>query len=107
MVEKTKTQKRHTVDGPAAAARKRAQETAVATVVTINGRPIGRRPKVARRRQIDPTTCERDYKHDEIEFMTAMDKFKRENSRPFPTCGEVLDVLRSLGYRRDEGSKKA
>lgn len=65
----------------------------------------GRRPKVPRRRQIDPTTCERDYKDDEIEFMTAMDRYKREQRRPFPTCGEVLDVLRSLGYRRDEASR--
>jgi hypothetical protein len=74
------------------------------TTATLS-RPPGRRPKVQRRRQIDPTTCERDYKDDEIEFMTAMDRYKRENGRPFPTCGEVLEVLRSLGYRRDEGSR--
>jgi hypothetical protein len=53
-----------------------------------------------RRRQIDPTTCERDYSVDEIEFMKAMDQYKRENRRPFPTWSEVLEVLRALGYRR-------
>ena len=53
-----------------------------------------------RRRQIDPTTCERDYNNDEIEFMKAMDQYKRENRRPFPTWSEVLEVLRALGYRR-------
>ena len=53
-----------------------------------------------RRRQIDPTTCERDYSIDEIEFMKAMDQYKRENRRPFPTWSEVLEVLRALGYRR-------
>src|SRR5688572_11789860 len=53
-----------------------------------------------RRRQIDPTTCERDYTTDEIEFMKAMDQYKRENRRPFPTWSEVLEVLRALGYRR-------
>jgi hypothetical protein len=53
-----------------------------------------------RRRQIDPTTCERDYSTDEIEFMKAMDQYKRENRRPFPTWSEVLEVLRALGYRR-------
>jgi hypothetical protein len=53
-----------------------------------------------RRRQIDPTTCERDYSIDEIEFMKAMDQYKRENRRPFPTWSEVLEVLRAIGYRR-------
>ena len=53
-----------------------------------------------RRRLIDPTTCERDYSDDESEFMKAMDRYKRENRRPFPTWSEVLEVLRSLGYRR-------
>lgn len=53
-----------------------------------------------RRRQIDPTTCERDYSGDEIEFMKAMDQYKRDNRRPFPTWSEVLEVLRALGYRK-------
>ena len=53
-----------------------------------------------RRRLIDPTTCERDYNDDETDFMKAMDRYKRENRRPFPTWSEVLEVLASLGYRR-------
>ncbi len=60
-----------------------------------------RRPKVERRRQIDPTTCERDYTDDEIEFMKAMDKYKRSSGRQFPTWSEVLEVVKSLGYHRD------
>ena len=55
-----------------------------------------------RRRQIDPTTCERDYNDDEIVFMKAMDQYKRDNRRPFPTWSEVLEVVRALGYRRVE-----
>ena len=58
------------------------------------------RPKVERRRHIDPTTCERDYDHQEIEFMTAMDDYKRRSGRQFPTWSEVLEVMRSLGYRQ-------
>jgi hypothetical protein len=53
-----------------------------------------------RRRLIDPTTCERDYNDEETEFMKAMDRYKRENRRPFPTWSEVLEVMRALGYRR-------
>ena len=53
-----------------------------------------------RRRQVDPTTCERDYTDEEILFMKAMDQYKRDNRRPFPTWSEVLEVLRALGYRK-------
>ena len=57
-----------------------------------------RRAKVQRRRQIDPTTCERDYSEQEVEFMNAMDDYKRTSGRMFPTCSEVLEVIRKLGY---------
>src|SRR3954452_25288516 len=55
-----------------------------------------------RRRQVDPTTCEKDYSEEEIIFMKAMDQYKRANRRPFPTWSEVLEVVRSLGYRKVE-----
>ncbi|WP_437185877.1 hypothetical protein SH668x_003000 [Planctomicrobium sp. SH668] len=61
---------------------------------------VSDRRKVERRRQIDPTTCERDYKPDEVEFMRAMDDYKRRSGRQFPTWSEVLEVVRDLGYRK-------
>ena len=63
-------------------------------------RTTQRRAKVNRRRQIDPTTCERDYTVDEIEFMNALDEYKRQSGRMFPTCSEVLEVIRNLGYAK-------
>ncbi|MEZ6042586.1 MAG: hypothetical protein R3C20_18985 [Planctomycetaceae bacterium] len=63
-------------------------------------REIADRRRADRRRQIDPTTCERDYSGGEIEFMRAMDDYKRKSGRPFPTWSEVLEVLMSLGYRK-------
>lgn len=60
------------------------------------------RRKVERRRLIDPTTCERDYSAEEIEFMRAMDEYKRKSGRMFPTWSEVLEVVRGLGYVRPE-----
>ncbi|QDT65433.1 hypothetical protein [Calycomorphotria hydatis] len=64
-------------------------------------RRSGAKPvKVERRRQIDPTTCERDYNGEEIEFMRAMDDYKRRSGRQFPTWSEVLEVLVAMGYRR-------
>ena len=59
---------------------------------------LERRKKVQRRRQIDPTTCERDYSIQEVDFMNAMEKYKRKSGRMFPTCSEVLEVIRDLGY---------
>lgn len=54
----------------------------------------------SRRRMVDPTTCEKEYGEEEMEFMLAMDQYKRANRRPFPTWSEVLEVLKALGYRK-------
>jgi hypothetical protein len=37
-----------------------------------------------------------------IEFIQAIDEYKRLQQRPFPSWSEVLDVLKSLGYTRPE-----
>ncbi len=63
--------------------------------------PAGeRREKKERRRRVDPTTFEKQYSTDEIEFMTAMQEFKIRTAKTFPTYAEVLAVARSLGYRQ-------
>jgi len=68
--------------------------------VAVDRRKGDDRRKGERRRQVDPTTCERDYNDEEINFMKAMDLYKRANRRPFPTWSEVLEVLYALGYRK-------
>jgi hypothetical protein len=68
--------------------------------VAVERRALQRRAKVSRRRQIDPTTCERDYTEHEVEFMAALEQYKRTSGRMFPTCSEVLEVLRGLGYQK-------
>jgi hypothetical protein len=68
--------------------------------VAVEHRQLERRVKVNRRRQIDPTTCERDYSDDEIEFMHALERYKRTSGRMFPTCSEILEVVRGLGYQK-------
>jgi len=54
--------------------------------------------RASRRRQIDPATCERDYRPEEIEFMQAVAHYKRQSGRMFPTCSELLEVVHLLGY---------
>lgn len=76
--------------------------------LTVAAAPkLERRKKVNRRRQIDPTTCERDYTDDEVEFMNAIDDYKRNSGRMFPTCSEVLEVLRGLGYQKVSAAQSA
>jgi hypothetical protein len=72
--------------------------------VAVERRTVERREKVARRRQIDPTTCERDYSDEEVEFMNALDHYKRKSGRMFPTCSEILEVIRGLGYVKIDAS---
>jgi hypothetical protein len=53
-----------------------------------------------RRRFVDPTTSEREYTEAELEFMLAMNEYKRSSGRMFPTWSEVLEVLQRLGYQK-------
>jgi hypothetical protein len=59
-----------------------------------------RRVKKERRRRIDPTTFDKQYTDDEMEFMNAMQRFKESSGKSFPTHGEVLKVAAAIGYRR-------
>ena len=58
------------------------------------------RQQSGRRRLIDPTTTERDYSAAEMEFMLAMQEYKKSSGRMFPTWSEVLEVLQTLGYEK-------
>jgi hypothetical protein len=65
-------------------------------------RAAAARQASGRRRFVDPTTCEREYSIEEIEFMHAMQEYKKSSGRMFPTWSEVLEVIRALGYEKGE-----
>ncbi len=68
---------------------------------TIGESEAAERPmKKERRRRVDPTTFEKQYTEEEIEFMNAMQQFKSQTGRAFPTFGDVLSVAQKLGYRK-------
>ncbi len=93
-----------TIDNRKGSERRAAERRKSQAVAVAKERRIGeRREKVNRRRQIDPTTCERDYTDAEVEFMHALDLYKRASGRMFPTCSEVLEVLMALGYEKKPG----
>ena len=50
---------------------------------------------------MDPATCKRDYSEAEVEFLGAIQEYKRRSGRLFPTWSEVLEVVRDLGYQKD------
>jgi hypothetical protein len=49
---------------------------------------------------VDPTTCNRLYSEDEATFLAAVDRYRRERKRVFPTASELLAIAVSLGYRK-------
>lgn len=66
-------------------------------------RTTSRRPvRKERRRRIDPTTFEKQYESDELEFMNAIQRFKDRTGKAFPSYGEVLAVAEALGYRKSK-----
>jgi hypothetical protein len=74
---------------------------------------IDRRGEVDRRSSLDrrrgPGRRRTDYRRaaeeghmneEQLDFLRAVDEYKRVNERPFPTLTEVLDVALYLGYRK-------
>ncbi len=59
------------------------------------------------RKLADPAVRAQTYTEEESAFMSAMDRYKRENRRPFPLWSEVLVVLRSLGYTSERAQPDA
>lgn len=37
---------------------------------------------------------------DQFEFIMAIDQYKKQNNKPFPSWTEVLEVLKAIGYRK-------
>ena len=37
---------------------------------------------------------------EQFEFLMAIDEYKKQNGRSFPTWTEVLEVVKALGYRK-------
>lgn len=42
----------------------------------------------------------REYTDEERVFLLAVERYRRERRRPFPTCREVLAIALALGYRK-------
>ena len=62
---------------------------------------LDRRRGPGRRRTTERISAEEGHMSDEqFDFLMAIDQYKKQNSRPFPTWTEVLEVIKALGYRK-------
>ena len=60
--------------------------------------PVERRARPDRRKRVDPTTFEKQYTPDELEFMNAMQQFKEQSGKAIPSYEDVIRVAARLGY---------
>jgi len=60
--------------------------------------PAGGRRRRKPPRSAPPAEVELDA--EALEFIAAIERYRKAQSRPFPSWSEVLHVLRSLGYRK-------
>ncbi len=62
---------------------------------------MNRRRGPGRRRSEERKAAEEgEMTHEQFVFLMAIDRYKKENQRPFPTWTEVLEVINALGYRK-------
>jgi len=86
-------------DQSAGAVEKRAAVERRGTVERRSG--LERRRGPGRRRSDSRRSAEEgEMSNEQLEFVLAMDEYKRANRRPFPTWTEVLEVIKYLGYRK-------
>jgi hypothetical protein len=69
--------------------------------ITDRRSDLDRRRGPGRRRPDDRKAAEEGQMTDEqFEFVMAVDQYKKLNARPFPTWTEVLEIVKTLGYRK-------
>ncbi len=59
-----------------------------------------RRGPGRRRGDIRRAAEEGEIAGDLLEFVMAIDEYKRVNSRPFPSYSEIFEIVNYLGYRK-------
>lgn len=67
----------------------------------LGSKPQPEKPKPPHKfRSVHGCSSDTPYEDDEREFLMAMDRFKREKDKKFPTWRDALHVLKSLGYKK-------
>lgn len=62
---------------------------------------LDRRRGPGRRRSDDRRAAEEGQMTDEqFTFVMAVDQYKKQNNKPFPSWTEILEILKAIGYRK-------
>lgn len=83
---------------PAAKTKASAKSPVTASAPPSTTAKLATKAKQSEPERSSPAMAEVD--KDVLEFIAAIDDFKRVNGRPFPSWSEVLLVVRQLGYKR-------
>jgi hypothetical protein len=70
------------------------------TVVDRRSGMDRRRGPGRRRGEVRKAAEEGELSGELLEFVMAIDEYKRINDRPFPTWSEIFEIIHYLGYRR-------
>lgn len=81
------------------AARKSVSRKATARSVAEGG-GLARSNKAPAKKPQPATTKPSEMEADVLEFIQAIDDYKRQEGRPFPSWSEVLEIVKGLGYER-------
>ena len=74
-------------------------KTATKKPAAANKRRAKKATKTAHENNRNPIRAD-EMSTDLVEFITAIDSYKRIHERPFPSWSEVLDIVKALGYTR-------
>ena len=64
------------------------------------GSTATRQPAKKKKRRRRPERNAAHYDADTVEFIKAVDSYRRRFDKAFPNWSEVLDILKSLGYSK-------
>lgn len=58
------------------------------------------RRKSSKTQGLQSTNIGSEYTQDEVEFILAVERWKKEHDIRFPSYSDILRIAKSLGYRR-------
>ena len=94
--QKTKKAKKATKKTTKATTRKKTAKKKVTPESRKRARKAAKTAHENNRNPIRPDEMTGDL----VEFITAIDSYKRIHERPFPSWSEVLEIVKALGYSR-------
>lgn len=98
------TSSKKPVASKAAASKKTAKKTRVTKATKVPVSPAAKKrakkaAKHAHENNRNPLRADQ-MPEDLVEFITAIDAYKRIHERPFPSWSEILVIVKALGYER-------